>query len=281
MTGVTGAPVVAGVDGSARGLDAAEAAAIEAALHHRPLRIVHVSIWPAAPGSANRDRADEILDEAVQLVRRVRPDVAATSEIVEGRPAAALVDAARTAFLLVLGDRGTGDLADLLVGSVAEQTTTHAASPVMVIRGALARPGPVVVGVDGSRRSHAALDVAAQEASLRSAELVAVHVWGGGSAVDLGEPMPLTERFWTSEEIETRVMAEAVAGIAERYPDVPVRRSIVRGKPRAALTEHSRTAQLMVIGSRGHGGFGGLLLGSVSRHLMHHSMCPTVIVRAG
>jgi nucleotide-binding universal stress UspA family protein len=150
----------------------------------------------------------------------------------------------------------------------------------MVIRGPLARSGPVVVGVDGSDTSRAALQFAAQEASLRAAELVAVHVWDGGSAVDLGDPMPLTERFWTSEQIETRVLAEALAAIGDRYPDELVQRSVVVGKPRTALAEHSQTAQLMVVGSRGHGGFAGLLLGSVSRHLMHHAMCPTVIVRA-
>lgn len=77
------------------------------------------------------------------------------------------------------------------------------------------------------------------------------------------------------------MLAEALAVIGDRYPDVLIRRSVVQGRPRTVLAEHSRAAQLMVVGGRGHGGFAGLLLGSVRRHLIHQCMCPTVIVRAG
>jgi nucleotide-binding universal stress UspA family protein len=279
MTCDAGAPVVAGADGSARGWDAVEAGAIEATLHHRPLRIVHVCRFPNAPGSANRDRAEVILADAVEIAQKVAPEAETTAEIVAGHPAAELVREGHSAFLVVLGDRGTGAPAGLLLGSVAEQTATHAGCPVLVVRGSVAGGGPVVVGVDGSDGSVVALEFAAQEASLRRAPLLAVHVWDG-AWVERGDPAPLTARFRTSAEIESRVLSESLAGIAGRYPDVRLERSIVRGDPRSVLRRHSDAAQLIVVESPGHGSFPDLLLGSTSRYLMHHSGCPTAIVRA-
>ena len=75
------------------------------------------------------------------------------------------------------------------------------------------------------------------------------------------------------------MLAEALAGICDRYPDVPVRRYVARGSARRLLADWSHTAQLLVVGNRGHGGFAGLLLGSVSQHLIYRADCPTVVVR--
>jgi nucleotide-binding universal stress UspA family protein len=95
---------------------------------------------------------------------------------------------------------------------------------------------------------------------------------------ELNADLPMTYEFWEGEEEEGRVLAEALAGIIERYPDLRVRRQVRRGFARRLLTGWSRTAQLVVVGRRGHG---GLLLGSVGQHLLHHAGCPTAVVRPG
>jgi nucleotide-binding universal stress UspA family protein len=112
--------------------------------------------------------------------------------------------------LLVLGDRGLGGLTDLIIGSVAVQTAAHARCPVLIVRGTPLPDGPVVAGVDGSRTSALALDFAAEEASLRDTELVALHTWGGNDDTGLDADLPMTYEFWSGEEEETRVLAAVV-----------------------------------------------------------------------
>jgi len=166
----------------------------------------------------------------------------------------------------------------LIVGSVAVQTATHGACPVLVVRGDRHGVGPIVVGVDGSAASMRALDFAVEEAALRGAELVALHVWTGSSMTELNDTLPMSYEAWSGGQEEQRVLAEALAGIAQRYPDVPIRREVVRGSARHLLTERSRMARLLVVGDRG-GGVARLLLGSVSQHLIHHADCPVAVVR--
>jgi nucleotide-binding universal stress UspA family protein len=290
MTVVAGAPVVVGVDGSQRSLDAVEVAAAEAVLRNRPLRIVHAFLWPTvgiavSPGLAGpslqafRDQAEEIVSEAAQLAAKTAPEIPITSQVIDGGPGHLLQDQSRQAVLLVLGDRGLGGFSELLIGSVAVQTATHGACPVLIVRGDRHRAGPIVVGVDGSAVSMQALDFAVEEAALRGAELVALHVWTGDSGTELNDTLPRSYEFWSGDQQEKRVLAEALAGIADRYPDVTIHREVVHGSARRLLEQRSRTAQLVVVGDRGHGGMTGLLLGSVSQHLIHHAGCPTVVVR--
>lgn len=289
MTTVARAPVVVGVDGSPRSLDAVETAAAEAALRHRPLRIVHALVWPVpgtpvTPGLAGsslrafRDQADEIVHEAALIAAKIAPGISVTTQVVNGGPGHVLRDQSRQAAVLVLGDRGFGGFSELLVGSVAVQTATHGACPVLVVRGDRHGVGPIVVGVDGSAASTQALDFAVEEAVLRGAELVALHVWTGSSTTELNETLPMSYEAWSGDQEEQRVLAEALAGIAQRHPDVPIRREVVHGSARRRLTERSHTAQLVVVG-RGRGGVARLLLGSVSQHLIHHADCPVAVVR--
>jgi nucleotide-binding universal stress UspA family protein len=286
---LAGAPVVVGVDGSARGLVAVEMAVAEAALRRRALRIVHVFTLPPSGLAvtaglsetalrACHDRAWQYLDDAVATAAKCAPDVPTTTELLSGPAAPMLLAESDGAHLLVLGDRGLGGL-DLLVGSVAVHTATHARCPVLIVRGDPLPDGPVVAGVDGSPTSKLALDFAAEEASLRETGLVALHVWSGNDGTELNADLPMTTEFWGGEEEESRVLAEAMAGITERYPDLHVRRQVRHGSARRLLTDWSRTAQLVVVGSRGHGGFAGLLLGSVGQHLLHRAGCPTAVVR--
>ncbi|MFI7542485.1 universal stress protein [Actinoplanes sp. NPDC049599] len=290
MTALAGAPVVAGVDGSRRSLDAVEVAAAEAVLRRRPLRLVHAFAWPTlgtavAPGLAGpslrafRDAAHEIVNEALLLAAKVAPDTRITAEILNGGPAQILRDETRRAVLLVLGDRGLGGFSELLIGSVAAQTATHGSCPVLVVRGDRHSAGPVVAGVDGTAGSARALDFAVEEAALRGTDLVALHAWGGTSITELNDTLPMSYDSWSGDREERRVLAEALAGVAQRYPDVPIHREVMHGSARRLLVERSRSAQLVVVGTGGHTGVAGLLLGSVSQHLIHHAACPAVVVR--
>ncbi|MCA2218726.1 universal stress protein [Jidongwangia harbinensis] len=290
MTALTGAPVVVGIDGSPRSLDAVEVAAAEAALRARPLRIVHALQWPTIPvpvtpgvtpprDGALRARAETFLDEAVRAATKAAPEVTVTAEIVTGAPVPVLLGETRRADLLVLGDRGLGQFTGLLVGSVAVQAATHGHCPVLVVRGTAHPSGPVVVGVDGSEVSTRAIGFAAEEATRRGAALVAVHAWHTPPVTMPGDMMPLVYDPDLLAAMEERVLLQAIAGLRERYPDLALHHEMASGPAGRVLTERSHDAQLIVVGDRGHGGFVGLLLGSVSQHLIYHADCPVAVVR--
>ena len=130
----------------------------------------------------------------------------------------------------------------------------------------------IVVGVDGSPESRAALHWAVGEARLRGAELQAVHVWGAPALAS-----PTDELRLEARTLVDSVVAEALAG----GDDVKVTPVLVQGNPAELIVEASRGADLLVVGSRGRGGFAGMLLGSVSAQCAHHAVCPVVIVRRG
>ncbi|MQS37876.1 universal stress protein, partial [Streptomyces katsurahamanus] len=154
----------------------------------------------------------------------------------------------------------------------------------LVVRGRPDPAGPVLLAVDGSPQAEAAVGFAFAEASLRGAELVALHAWSGWTGRgddDPGHPQNLVDDAGRLGDTEERVLAEALAGWQAKYPDVTVRRDLVRKSARQALIEASEEAQLLVVGARGRGGFTGLLLGSVSQAVLHHAHCPVAVVRAG
>jgi nucleotide-binding universal stress UspA family protein len=167
----------------------------------------------------------------------------------------------------------------MLVGSPAVSVAAHGECPVVVVRagddGVIRTEGPVVAGVDGSPTSIRALGAAFDEASWRGARLVAVHSWQDSDYV----PEYVALGAEPAEEERARVLAESLAGWQEKYPDVEVERVVVKDRPRHQLLERSATAQLVVVGSRGRGGFKGLLLGSTSQALVYHAGCPVLVVR--
>ncbi|WP_091656896.1 universal stress protein [Micromonospora auratinigra] len=295
MTDRSGAPVVVGVDGSPSALDAVRVAAREAALRHRPLRVVHAFLWPllgtplgpvaaALPDEELRTEAGKLIDEAVDEARKVDADLAVTGGLVDGPPVAVLLRESRSAALLVLGHRGLGGFAELLVGSAAVQLSARADCPVLVVRGEPRADGPVVVGVDGSALSGEAIGFAFAEAARRGTDLVAVHTWlypapPVGRRESYGDILPLVYDPQELRAEEERVLAEAVAGWAERYPEVTVRQKLVAAAPARALVEESTDAQLTVVGAHGRGSLSGLLLGSVSHAVLHHARSPLAIVR--
>lgn len=289
MNSANGAAVVVGVDGSEPALRAVRLAATEAVRRHRPLRVVHGFIWPLLrmpidpvagdpPGGGLRQQAQNLVEAAVVEARTVHPDVRVTGEIIDGEASAVLLGESPGAALIVLGDRGLGGFTALLVGSVAIQVATHADCPVLVARGEGHADAPVVVGVDGSATSRAAVDFAAAQASARGVRLRAVHAYTHPASTRPGDIQPLVYDETRLRDEEDGVLAGALAGLAERHPDVPVDREPVHARPVAALTEASRRAQLVVVGGRGHGALGGLLLGSVSHRVLHHSACPVAVV---
>lgn len=311
--------VVVGVDGSPSSLIATDLAAEEARLRGVALSVVHVlSPPPAAPvgpgapaatatatagtapapegaragpgtlppgAAAPRDRAEKLVAEAVSRVRALAPEVAVSGEVVAGETLPVLVEHSRTAALVVVGGRGTGGFTELLLGSVAEHLAAHAHCPLLVSRGGLQPPpGPVVLGVDGSPSGSGATGFAFGQASLHGCGLVAAHMWSEWTA-PLSAPekrsMPFTYEPDMLREGEERLLAEALAGWRERFPDVGVEHRVLRGRTREGLIEASKEARLLVVGRRGRGGFAGMLLGSVSHAALHHAHCPVVVVPQG
>ena len=219
---------------------------------------------------------------AARIAADVRPEVGTTMQVAIGAPIEVLGSEARRAQLLVLGDRGLGGLAGLLLGSVAVGLAAHGACPVVVVRGERGRAGneerPVVVGIDDSSISEAALAFAFEAAAARGVGLVVVHAWSPTAIDDALAPVM---DWGAAMAEEDAVLGERLAGWEQKYPGVAVRRTVVRDGAVRALVAASRDAQLVVVGSRGRGNATGLLLGSVSHGVLHASHCPVAIVRPG
>lgn len=285
--------VVVGVDGSESSLAAVEVAAREARLRGAKLRVVHAFIWPVMqvslgpsplgpPDGGLQNMADRLVEEAVERARTKAPEVEISSEVVTGEPLTVLEAESHTADLVVVGSRGMGAFVGLLLGSTAVHLAAHGRCPVLVVRGRPEADGPIVLGVDGSAAGEKAVDFAFTEAELRKAPLVALHAWTTWNA-PMPEPQdasaPYANPPGALAEMEERLLAETLAGHRERHPDVVVEQKVVHDGTREALIEASRSAQLLVLGARGRGGFTGLLLGSVSQALLHHSHCPVAVIR--
>lgn len=286
-------PVVVGIDGSDHATDAVRWAAAEAALHHAPLTIAHVmagdivydGMLPPTPAMLDDMRRDgEAMLRAAAVIARQAAggDISIETVQPEGHPVTKLRDTARGARMLVLGRSGHSRLTGTFwLGSTVEQLATHAVGTVVVVRGRtdLDASAPVVVGVDGSPTSEAALGAAFDEASFRRAPLHALHAWTASYLTTMYPSEPVLVDWEPVADVEERRFAERMAGWGEKYPDVSVTRTMVNDRPTKALREAATGAQLLVVGSRGRGGFTGLMLGSTSQHLIHHADCPVMVVR--
>lgn len=287
--------IVVGVDGTEPGLAAVRWAAAVAARRRLKLLIVHALradqlaygaglAGPAPWYEALAEEGRRVLDEAAEQARAVSPETAVDTVMPTDSPAPYLIDASKSAALVVVGGTGRGFFNELTLGSTASAVVAHAHCPVVVMRGkekttAYPAEGPVVVGIDGSPLSEHALEVAFEEASRRDARLVAVHAWRDVTYDDAYGMARLVVQWESLEEEERRLLAQRLAGWQEKYPDVEVERVLVQDQPRHVLLEWSTKAQLVVVGSRGRGGFTGQLLGSTSQALAHHAECPVMVVR--
>lgn len=289
-------PIAVAVDGSDEALAAVRWAATEALRRGRRLRVVHAYEWPLpryGPGFGRpeilREAAFRIgtkkVHLAVETAKRVAPGLAVETELVLGTAAPVLRKLSEQACLLVVGSRGLGGFTGLIAGSVAVAMAAHAHCPVVVVRGEVPDPdGPVVVGVDGSEASEAAVALAFDEAAVRGCGLVAVHSWSDVAFPYVPEPgWPLPIDWDPVIEHETELLAERLAGWREKYPQVSVERIITHDRPTRALLDaaRDRDAALVAVGGRGRGGFTGLALGSVSQAMIHHAPCPVLIARRG
>lgn len=220
------------------------------------------------------------LDSAAEHLGAEVPGVRVTPVIRIGSPSSVMLEASRTADLLVVGSRGHGGFTGLLLGSVGAQVATHAECPVVVIRSSAPEGADtVVVGIDGSPAAEAALRFAFDEASRHGWSVQAVHAWDV-PAYDLlivpNGPVPVPLSNVADEEV--RLTAEILAGFRDDYPDVDVIEHLVRAPAVMALLEASAGAALVVVGSHGHGPAVGALLGSVSHGLLHRATVPVVVV---
>lgn len=271
-------PVVVGVDGSPSSLVAAEHAAQAAVGRGCPLHLVHGYLHPLGYGvplnpydvgiPAPTEQAQKMLEQtATDLVGRW-PGLTVEARQVAGGPGATLVEESKRAELVVVGSRGHGGFAGLLLGSVGSQVAAHAHCPVLVVRPAeqpVLTTGPVLVGVDGSESAELAVGYAADEAARRQAGLVLVHVAPADG--EAGVPPELGDLLTT-----------AAAAVRGSHPGVAVEERVLRAAgPGPALVGASRDAALVVVGSRGRGGFTGMLLGSVSQAVVQHAHCPVLV----
>ncbi|WP_181770632.1 universal stress protein [Amycolatopsis pittospori] len=292
----SGQAVVVGIDGAESASRVVRWAAAEARHRHAELRLVHAiddeelrypRSLPLHEDLAEkaRMRGHRLLRHAREVAREADPSIEVVAILRHERPAQALLAASEDAALLVLGAEQIRPLGRALVGSVAIAVATHARCPVAVVRPHVAEDeapaeGPVVVGVDGSRASEAALALAFQEASWRGAPLVALHCWDDAFLSAL-----FAEARWTLdtrdiEEREGEVLAERLAGWQETHPDVPVERVVTRGRASDELLGYADRARLLIVGSRGRGGVAGMLLGSTGQRVLSAALCPVIVARA-
>ncbi|MCU1683046.1 MAG: hypothetical protein JWQ81_3785 [Amycolatopsis sp.] len=287
--------IAVGVDGAEIGTLAVKWAAQVASERKLELVIVHLthgeqfvyggglSGYPELL-DAFREDGLRILEAAEEVAHSIDPALDLDTVLQMDSAARYLIELSSSVRMIVVGASGRSAVTSALLGSTASAVLSHAHCPVAVVRGrtesAMFVPdGPVVVGIDSSPFSEAALEIAFDEASIRAVPLIAVHAWTD-AAIDEVYGMSRLSTWWeTRADDERRLLAERLAGRQEKYPDVAVERVLARDNPRQVLLDYSAKAQLVVVGSRGRGGFRGLLLGSTSQGLAHHAKCPVLVVR--
>jgi len=283
---MTSRKIIVGYDRSADAKAATAWALDEGARTGAPVEFCYVWEWPAwipaasmVPAPAvwpdrNADHAiKEMLDEVVAAAKQTHPAVLTTTFTLDADIALTLIDRSGEASLVVLGSRGHSAVAGLL-GSVSAAVSAHAHCPVVVVRGDQAASTPVVAGIDDSPQAQSVLAFAAEQAAARHVPLRLVHAWKPVTGIWADTAMATA----TITPAERQPFDDLVAAIQQRYPEVEISADAVMDHPAAALVSASTSAQLLVVGSRGRGAARGMLLGSVSQHLLRHSRCTVTVV---
>jgi nucleotide-binding universal stress UspA family protein len=281
-----------GYDGSTGARDALRWALDEARRTGAGVWLVYVFEWlptglwvgpgpgpgPAlVPDPQARAAVAAVVRDARAEAEASHPGVPVRADVLDGPAKLRLIEASAEADLVVVGSRGPGAFMELLIGSTAQTVSAHARCPVVVVHQhpGVAR-GPVVVGVDGSPSSLAALRFAFVRATAAGRPLRVLQVRPGRPGTGPDTPGAGSAEVAAADRAE---LAELLAGWPQRYPGVELTAEVVTGHPAKVLVAESREAYLVVVGSRGRGGFRGLLLGSVSQQLLHHAQAPVAVVR--
>ncbi len=282
--------MIVGVDGSEPSLRALDWAVDEADRQAVPLRIVHASSWEWYEGrepsfginrALVRAQADRVVADATERAHCRSSSVKVTSQLLDEDPAAALIRESRQASAVLVGSRGRGRLAGLLLGSVGLSVAARARCPVIVVRGAEENLGGrhrrVVVGIDEAADARPALGLAVRWAQRRGATLDVVHAWRC-PAHEAPERPRAADAADTHQERAEHQVEQALSGLARTHSAVPVHRRVVEGSPRTALLDAAATADLLVVGARRRTGQAGMQLGSVNHAVLHHAACPVAVV---
>ncbi|HYJ68821.1 MAG TPA: universal stress protein [Nocardioidaceae bacterium] len=275
-----GRPVVVGVNGTPESDVALHWAVEEARRRQRPVHIVSAHSLsepggmempltvPALPPPTRE--AHDVYERALDYARNRLDSDEVTGELISGGPIAALRQASETAELVVVGTRDRP-----VRHSVSCAVAAHASCPVVVARGPQEKSSStIVVGLDGSDESEQAAAFAFEEAELRGAIVEAIHYW-----TPIGPDAGYREWVRQTGLDLRRQVTECVASARAKHPTVAATEQVLEGRPSDELAARSATAELVVVGSRGHGRFVGTLLGSVSQDLLSNAHCPVVVVK--
>ncbi|MEV7013386.1 universal stress protein [Streptosporangium sp. NPDC051022] len=267
--------IVVAFDGSPHSRTAVEWAAGECRARRVELTVCHVWDGPRAGRgttvpAGERGLAGHTLIDGVQLAERLLPGRAVRAILLRGTPGPELASVSRAAEMLVVGGRGTGGIAGSLLGSVSAHVTAHALCPVLAVPrrpdpAVRDRLGEVVVGVDGSASSLAALRFALGHARIHRLAVHVVHAKADAS-------------FRRTAEVE-RWITETVNRLPRSRPGTVVTVSALDGPPLPALLPYGERARLMVVGSRGPARLGERVPGSVSQEVLHRAGCPVAVVK--
>ncbi|MFI9415401.1 universal stress protein [Nocardia gamkensis] len=290
------AKVIVGVDGSDGSWAAVRWAARFAAERGRELEILHgmdlvgtgwvlgdYEVVIPSVIDAVREQGEDVVARAERLARTTAPGLRVSTRVSSDTGRELLIEHSAEAYAVVIGATGNAGTFTHL-GSTLLAVTAHAHGTVVVVRtgpdagDAIPVSGPVVVGVDGSAGGDAAIAAAFAEAAERGAELVAVHVWSDWDFGRFAGHASLGEL--DLDNVERAILAERLAGWQEKFPEVRVARKIEVSAPAPHLLDWSKVAQLLVVGSRGRGGFAGMLLGSTANTLVQHASCPVMVVHS-
>jgi nucleotide-binding universal stress UspA family protein len=223
--------------------------------------------------------AQHLLDKGLLIAREAAPRIMVRGRLVVGSAQAVLVNQSHGAALAVIGACGKGGSPGQFVGSSAVQLPAYAHCPVIVVREPTGDPGgPIVVGVDGSAASEAALGFGFEEAALRGRPLLAVYGCWEGEAIASAETDVLADFEKFRKEAGCR-LERTVSPWLAKYPYVTAETSLVMRPPRQALLEAAERAELLVVGGRGLGGVKGLQLGAVSSAMLQRAPCSVAVVR--
>ena len=299
MSNLTTDVIVAGIDGSPSAREAATWAARDAQRRGATLRLVHAVFAEPAGGypeptlvrpqvsERTRQRGETLLRNTAAHLAQNHPGLRIDTAQHDGAPVRVLLDQARRGTIaIVVGADGEGRTAGAFFGSVTARLAAHGHGCIVVARpepAATTQPAVVAVGVDGSAQSQAAIGFAYEEAALRGATLLAIHTWNDKPLNHALGNYPLDINSTSIDDQEHRLLETELDGWEHKYPDVPVRMRVLRGRPAPSLLRYAtvtgnQPTQLMVVGSQGRGGFAGLLLGSTSQAVMTHAECSVAVV---